>query len=34
MHAIARVVADLTDIWHKAIYEQIQSEYFVGLEMP
>lgn len=31
---IARIVAYLTDMRHKPVYEQVQAEYFAGLNMP
>ena len=31
---VARVVAYLTDMRHKDIYERVQGEYFAGLDMP
>lgn len=34
LQEIARVVAYLTDMRHKEIYEQVQGEYFAGLDMP
>ena len=31
---VARVVAYLTDMRHKDVYERVQGEYFAGLKMP